>query len=148
MSDQPFKVRVRATGRGLAGVYVRQQRLDVGDPVQFDVQDERVSALEYFLAAVGGDLVNGFRKVARQRRLEVADVEAVVSAILENPLVFLDVIGETGHPGVKSLLVHVYVSAFEPEQALRDAWSEACRRSPMFNTLNRSVDLRFEFKMV
>src|SRR4051812_782392 len=89
MDDAEWTLRVRATDADRATVYVRGRSFVVGAPAQFDERYDEVAAVEYVLAAVGGDLVNGFRLAARRRRLPVADVEAVVGGALGNPLVYL-----------------------------------------------------------
>ncbi|HEX5498887.1 MAG TPA: hypothetical protein VFX03_06665, partial [Thermomicrobiales bacterium] len=99
---------MRATDRERATAYVRQHRFAVGAPAHFDERYDAVSAVEYVLAAIGGDLVNGFRRVARRRRLPIDDVEAVVAGRLANPLAYLGVVGETGSPGLGRVSVRVY----------------------------------------
>lgn len=117
-----WDVRLRAMDDGTATAYVRGQRFAVGVPLQFDSEYEHVTALEYLLAALGGDLANGFRARARRKRLAIHDVEAVVSGRVNNPLTHVGVVGEDGHPGLDWASVRLYVSSDEDEQALQDAW--------------------------
>ena len=85
MEEVSWTLRVRATGTNLATVYARQHRFTVGVPVQFDEQYDQVTALEYALAALGADLVNGFHLAARRRRITLTDVEAVVDRGARQP---------------------------------------------------------------
>ena len=119
MDEVTWTLRVRATGTNLATVYARQHRFTVGVPVQFDEQYDQVTALEYALAALGADLVNGLRLAARRRRIALTDVEAVVTGALDNPLTYLGVVGEEGHPGLARVTIRVYVST--------DAEAQDCR---------------------
>jgi uncharacterized OsmC-like protein len=128
-------VRVRATTPGGVTTYARSHAFEVGTALPFDVEQGRVTALEYLLGALGGDLVGGFRALARQRRLSIDDVEATVDATLVNPLTHLGVVGERGHPGLERVAVRVHVATLEPEEAVRAAWDEALRRSPLARTL-------------
>lgn len=128
-------VRVRATVSGATTAYARSHAFEVGAALPFDVEEARVTALEYLLGALGADLVGGFRALARRRRLEIDEVEATVDATLSNPLVHLGVVGEEGHPGLETVTVRVHVATLEPEDAVRRVWNEAARRSPLARTL-------------
>ena len=143
-----WSVRVTSTDRDTASVYVRNSRLDVGAPLRFDEEYDRVTAFECFLGAIGADLANGLQVVCRERRIEVHGVEAVVQGELNNPLVHLGVVGEEGHPGLESASVKVYVSAVAEEQRVRDAWQETIRRSPLVSTLGRCVELGLSLEVV
>jgi uncharacterized OsmC-like protein len=112
---------------------------EVGAALPFDVEEPRVTALEYLLGALGGDLVGGFRALAKKRRLAVDDVEATVEATLVNALTHLGVIGETGDPGIERVTIRVHVATLEPEDAVRAVWNETARRSPLLTTLGRAA---------
>jgi OsmC-like protein len=148
MDDGGWTLRVRATDADRATVYVRRHRFAVGTPAQFDEAYDEVTAVEYALAAVGGDLVNGFRRAARRRRLPIAEVEAVVGGALGNPLVYLGVVGETGNPGLARVTARVYVSTEADEAAVEQAWAEALERSPLVHALRPGVDLDLRLALV
>lgn len=141
-----WHVRVRSTDRDTATAYVRGHQFTVGAPVQFDQEYSRVTALEYVLAALGADVVNGFRIVARRRRVAVDQIEATISAALNNPLVHLNVIGEEGHPGVEHAAVRVYVSTDSDEQHVQQVWEETLARSPLVRTLAPAIKLELSVK--
>ena len=107
-----------------------------------------MAGLEYVLGALGADLVSGLRRAARRRRLAVDDVEVVVTGTLNNPLTYLGVIGETGHPGLERVAARVYVAADGDEAALQDAWQEALARSPFVGVLARAVTLELTLKPI
>jgi hypothetical protein len=144
--DFVWEVRVAASGPAAASVYVRQHRFEVGEPVSFDREDGSVSALEHVLGAIGADLVTGFWKRAKRRRLEVDSVEAVVEGRLENPLVFLGVVGETGEPRMESVRVRVWVSTPRPAAEVEAVWREALAASPLATTFRRALDLELSLK--
>jgi hypothetical protein len=139
--DFTWSVRVRAAGRGRATAYVRKSSFEVGIPLQFDPEYERVSALELLLAALGADLVNGLTELARRARVEIHDVEAVVSGRLNNPLTHLAVVGEQGHPGLQQAAVRVYVGSDAEESAVRALWDQTLARSPLVHTLKGAAAL-------
>ncbi len=135
-----WKVRLRATEKGRATAYVRRQQFEVGRPVQFDEHDAQVSALEYVLAAIGADLINGFTALARRRHLLVDQAEVTVAGTLNNPLVHLSVVGEEGHPGLERVAIKLFVSADADEAMLRGVWQETIERSPLVRTLSPVVE--------
>jgi uncharacterized OsmC-like protein len=107
-----------------------------------------VSPVEYLLGALGADLVSGLRIAAKRRRVHLDRTEAAVEGRLDNPLVHLAVVGETGHPGLASARVKVYASSFDPEDTVRQAWAEALERSPLVRTLRNAVELSLELEVV
>ena len=147
-SRDPFQwgLRVSAAGKGRAAVYARSHQFEVGAPIPFDSSSERLSALELVLGAIGADLVNGFRALAERRRIEVDGVEAVVEGRLNNPLVHLGVVGESGHPGMEAVAVKVYVSSLAPPESVREVWEEAVKRSPLACTFARLLKLELNMQ--
>ena len=103
--EMQWSVRVSARDRKTTAAYVRKQRFDVGAPLTFDVEDQRTSALEYVLGALGADLAAGMKQLSYRRRLDVDSVEALVTGELDNPLAHLGVVGESGSPRIGKLHV-------------------------------------------
>jgi hypothetical protein len=148
MNQHRWSLRISSGGRGRANVYVRQHQFAVGAPVQFDEQYNSVTALEYVLGAIGADVVNSLRIIARQRRVDIANVEALVSGSLNNPLTFLGVVGEEGHPGLETLTVRVYVSSIDPEEKIQQIWAETQEKSPLVRTFQPAIKLEMELRVV
>jgi hypothetical protein len=90
-------------------------------------------------------MVNGFRALARKRQVEVDHVEAVVEGELNNPLTYLGVVGESGHPGLERVSVKVYIASLATEEEIRRVWQEMLARSPLVQTFQPVI--RFELSM-
>lgn len=140
-TEASWDLRVRGEGDHRATVYTRSHQFTVGEPLSFDREYEHLTALEQALGALGADAVNGLTVVADRERVEIDDVEATLHAELDNPLTYLGVVGEEGDPGLERVAIKLYVSSPAPEEAVRDVWEEARRRSPLMNTFRASVDL-------
>lgn len=144
--EHTWQVRVSSRPGVDSDVFVRKQKFTVGAPLQFDAEYSGVTALEQLLGAFGADLCQGLLRRARRRRLELDGVEAVVEGRLNNPLAYLDVVGEAGHPGLECLAARVYVSTLHTNDELQPVWEEALRLSPLVNTLRNCVKLELSFK--
>jgi hypothetical protein len=148
MEDYTWTLRVSATEHGQATVFTRQHQFRVGAPVHFDRTYEAVSALEYVLGAIGADLVNGLQTLGRRRRVVIEQLEAVVEGELNNPLTYLGVVGETGHPGLQKVRVKVYVASPEEEAAVHRLWQEMLATSPLVRTFQAAIQLELRLQVV
>ena len=140
-----WTLRVSTAAKDRATVFVRQHQFAVGAPVQFDAAYDSITALEYVLGAIGADVVHGLWALARKRRGEVDHVEAVVEGELNNPLTYLGVVGESGHPGLEQVSVKVYVASIAAEEEVRRIWQEMLDRSPLVRTFQPAI--RFELSL-
>ena len=148
MDRHPWRLRVSAAERGQATVFTRQHQFRVGAPVHFDRTYEAISAVEYVLGALGADVVNGLQILARKQRMHLEQIEAVGEGELDNPLIYLGVIGETGHPGLQTARIKVYVASSEEETAIYRLWDEMLATSPLVHTLRAAVQLELSLQML
>ena len=107
-----------------------------------------VSALEYVLGAIGADLVNGLQILGRSRRVAIEQVEARVEGELNNPLTYLGVLGESGHPGLEKVRVRVYLASSEEETAIHRLWHEMLATSPLVHTFQAAIQLELTLQVV
>jgi len=143
MDTIAFSLRVTAPDADVARVSIGRRRFSIGRPLEFDEASPHVAAIEYVLGAVGGEVVNGLRAFAGRRRLSIDDVEAVVSAELENGLTYLEVIGERGQPKIARLHVKVFAAAADAAAA-RSVFEQMLERLPLVCTLRAALDLTIE----
>ena len=143
-----WTLRVSSEEVGSATAYVRRHRFEVGVPLQFDEAYDQVTALEYVLGAIAADVVVGLRRLARRRRVDVDRVEALVHGRVDNPLTFLQVVGEEGHPGLVAVVLKVYVSSIDPPDRVNAVWEETLRTSPLVRTFRDTVKLELEHEVV
>jgi hypothetical protein len=140
MHGSDLTVRLTPIGRDLARASVRRQQFAIGAPLEFDETSPRVAALEYGLAAIGGEVLNGFRAFASRRRLDIEGIEAVVTAEVENALGYLEVIGEPSQPRITTIHIKLFVAA--PDQtALRTMFDGMVTRLPLVCTLRAATRL-------
>jgi len=140
---KPMTVGLRVTmgGRDRARVSVRRHQFVVGRPIDFDAESSTVMALEYALGALGAELVGGLQEFAVRRRLVLDNVEALVQGEIEDPLVYLEVIGEAGQPRIRRVDIKVYVASPETEQIVRQLFEDVLTRLPLVGTFRGAVQL-------
>ena len=143
-----WNLRVHSEDAGTATVYARRHRFAVGVPLQFDEEYPHVTSLELALGAIASDVVVGLRRMAKKRRVDVDRVEALVQGRVDNPLTFLQVVGEEGHPGLTNVKLKVYVSSIDPPDQVQAIWEETLSVSPLVRTFQQSVTLELEHEVV
>jgi uncharacterized OsmC-like protein len=148
MEDTRWTLRVTAAQPYGSTVHARKHSFATGVPISFDAEYGAITALEYFLGAVGADLVGGIQTIARRRRVEINDIEVVVHGVLHNPMVYLRVVGEVGDAGIRAIEARVYISSLDDEARVRAVWTEVLEASPLANTLAKAVKLDLTYQQV
>src|SRR6185436_3202717 len=95
------------------------------------------------LGALAGEVVSGLRDFAWRRRVDVDQIEAIVSGELEDALAYLEVVGESGRPRIARIHLKVFVSSPD-EHAVRRLWEEMLDRLPLVCTMREAVRLELE----
>jgi uncharacterized OsmC-like protein/TusA-related sulfurtransferase len=144
--EYEWKARARATGKLKSTVYCRNFSIEVGQPASFETSDKNPSAVEYLLAALAGDLTTGFATECSKSRLDVDDIEMTISGKLHNVLAHLGL--EEGDPSFASIDMKCFVSSFEDEAKVRNAWDRVIKRSPLAATLNKAVTIQLKLSIV
>jgi hypothetical protein len=142
------RLRITSTESDGARVSVRRQQFSVGRPLNFDEESPHVTALEYALGALGAEIVSGLRVFAKRRRIELDQVETVVDGELENPLTYLEVVGEAGSPRLSHVSIKVFVASPHDEDTLTRLWNETLERLPLVRTFRHGLDLRLELTLI
>ena len=147
-SEYYWNTRISWQERARSTVYARNNSFMVERQASFKEADAFPSAVEYFLGALGADLVAGFERQANQFQVSLEALEISLKGRLHNPLVFLGVVGEeAGYAGFDLIEGRVYVTAEAEEPRLRQIWEIVQLRSPLLNTLRRCEGLRLNLEL-
>jgi uncharacterized OsmC-like protein len=144
--EYEWRARARATGGLKSTVYCRNFSLEVGQPASFEASDKHPSAVEYLLAALAGDLTTGFATECAKSNLAVDDIEMTINGKLSNILAHLGL--EEGDPSFSSIEMKLFVSSFEDQAKVREAWDRTLGRSPLATTLKKAVDLKIKLSIL
>ncbi len=140
-----WTVRVRWKEGMRATAFARNHAVPVGQPASLDTADPAPAAVEVLLSALGGCLAVGLQMRLSRRGAAVRHLEVALRARASNLLVFLGAEDE-GNPGLERIEGTVYVDADADESALRTAWEETVRRSPVAQTILRGTPISLEVK--
>ncbi len=135
-----WTARVKWTGGMQAKAFVRNHAIALGQPASFDTNDPAPSAVEYLLSALGGCLAVGLAWRASQNGITLRNLEVSLKASSNNILVFMG-LEAGGHPGMQRIDGTLYVDADAEDAVLESLWTETLRRSPVAQSLLRSVPL-------
>ena len=143
-SDHAWAVRARRIGPDETRVYARNHAFAVGAQASLRDSDAHPSAIEYLLGAFASDLLRGFEAQAARRQVAVHAGEINLQGRLDNVLVHLGVVGETGHTGLAAVTGTFYISADVDQEALEEIWRATIERSPLYQTLSRcaAIEIR------
>lgn len=140
-------VRITAESGGSVILYARKEKAVIGRGWSFDIAEPRLSGAEMFLGALASDVVGLFARLAAERRLGVDEIEAKLSAELAAPLALLGVVGSAGEPHYTAIRLRAYVGGSADPARLREAWDEALRRAPLYNTLRRATTVEAQMQV-
>lgn len=141
-----WRLRARSAEHLRSTAYCRNFSIDIGQAASFDERDKYPSAVEYFLAALAGDLSTGFATECAKRNLEVDDIEISVKGRLNNILAHLGI--DEGDPSFASIELKCFISTFEDEANIREAWNYTFERSPLARTIQKAVDFQQKLTIV
>ena len=144
--EYEWRARVRSSGGLKSTVYCRNFSIEVGQPASFESSDKHPSAVEYLLAALAGDLTTGFATECAKRGLTVDDIEMTISGRLNNILAHLGL--EDGDPSFSSIEMKLFISSFEDQAKVQEAWDRTLKRSPLAATLKKAVDLKIKLSIL
>jgi hypothetical protein len=143
-----WTIRANWQGNYQTSVYARNNSFSIQRQFSYREADNFPSALEYLLGALAGDLIAGFEVQASRQRISLEAIEISLNGRLNNPLMALGVIGETeGHAGLERIEGRIYLSTEAEEEQLQNLWQQVRLSSPLFQTLNRALELHLELRL-
>ena len=137
-------LRAMLGGEGRVRIVTRKLSFDTEGRTSQDPDARHPSALDLLVAALATDLISGLAREAARAGHPLRDAEASLSARLDNPLVALGVVGESGHAGLSDVTGSFYVRCDADDSDLREWWAHTLAHSPTYATLERAATLRLD----
>ncbi|PZD96518.1 hypothetical protein DNH61_06840 [Paenibacillus sambharensis] len=143
-----YDMKFRGTSNDLATVkiYTSKNSFQIEKQISFDSDYEPVSSMEYFAGSVLSSILLTLLEQSKRSGLIIEEVEGVLNLSLENPLTLVGVRGYDEEPAIRKIAVTVFLFVELEDQDFDDFCFRALRKSPIYNTLMRSMELEVMFK--
>lgn len=107
--------------------------------------DSGPNPLEYILAALGASQTAAYQLIAAEKGIELQNVKIKLKGLIDLKG-FLE-LDKNVKPGFLNLEYDVLIVSDEDPEILQDLIREADRRSPILNTLSRTVEVEGQLKL-
>jgi 6-phosphogluconate dehydrogenase (decarboxylating) len=143
-----FDISFRGTSNDLSTVkiYTNKNGFQIEKQISFDSEYKPISSLEYFAGSVLSSILLSFLEQSKKRGSIIEEMEGVLNLSLENPLSLIGVKGYDEEPLISKMTVIVYLYVDLEDKAFDDFCANALAKSPIYNTLKRSMELEVLFK--
>lgn len=146
--SQMFDVTFRGTSNDLSSVkiYTNKNSFQIERQISFDTEYKPISSLEYFAGSVLSSILLTLLEQSKKRDSIIEEIEGVLNLTLENPLSLIGVKGYDEEPFISKMAVTVFLYVELEDEAFDDFCLSALAKSPIYNTLKRSMELEVIFK--
>jgi len=143
-----FDVNFRGTSNDLSSVkiYTNKNSFQIEKLISFDSESKPISSLEYFAGSVLSSILLTFLEQSKKRGPNIEEIEGVLNLSLENPLSLIGVKGYDEEPFISKIIVTVFLYVDLEDKAFDDFCLSTLAKSPIYNTLKRSMELEVIFK--
>lgn len=143
-----FDVNFRGTSSDLSSVkiYTNKNSFQIEKLISFDSESKPISSLEYFAGSVLSSILLTFLEQSKKRGPIIEEIEGVLNLSLENPLSLIGVKGYDEEPFISKMVVTVFLYVDLEDKAFDDFCLSTLAKSPIYNTLKRSMELEVIFK--
>jgi hypothetical protein len=143
-----FDMSFRGTSNDLSTVkvYTNKNSFQIEKQISFDSESKPITSLEYFAGSVLSSILLTLLEQSKQRGSIIEEMEGVLNLSLENPLSLVGVKGYDEEPNIQKMTVTVFLYVDLEGQDFDDFCYGALRKSPIYNTLRRSMELDVIFK--
>ena len=141
-------LRALARPDGHVRLVTRNLAFDAEKQVGLDPGATHPAALDLLVGALAADLLGGLLRAATRAGVSVHDAELRLEARLDNPLVALGVVGESGSPALASVHGTLFAGCDADEARMRELWDHACAHAAVLATLRRSASIHITLRLV
>jgi len=138
----------RGTANDLSAVkvYTNKNSFVTEKQISFDSEYEQISSVEYFAGSVLSSVMLTLLEQSKKKGSIIEEIEGVLKLSLENPLSLLGVRGYDEEPYIRKITMTVYLFAELEDDEFDEFCFHALKKSPIYNTLKKSMELEIQFK--
>ncbi|WP_127447891.1 OsmC family protein [Veillonella sp. 3310] len=126
-------------------VYTANDAIQVTSDVNFDIQGDAKSSLNYFASSIMGGIAHTIINEGKRAHLEIEELEGKIHLTLAEPLTILGVKGYHEPPSIKTCHITYYVYADTDNDSLIFFCNEALKKSYIYHTLQQAMELTIQF---
>lgn len=123
-------------------VYNNKNFLDVDSEINFDIDKDSLSSLEYFSASLIGGILHSIVANAKRKDILIEDLEGRVSFTLKNPLVLLGVNGYEESPKITNCTIKIYAYSDLDDEELEKFCLSSLSKCFMYETLKETIGIK------
>ncbi len=141
-------MKFRGTSNDLSTVkiYTNKNSFAIEKQISFDSEYKPISSVEYFAGSVLSSILLTLLEQSKKRGFIIEEIEGVLNLSLENPLSLVGVKGYDEEPSIQNITVTVFLFVDLEDKDFDDFCLGALKKSPIYNTLKRSMELEVFFK--
>jgi len=138
----------RGTANDLSAVkvYTNKNSFVTEKQISFDSEYEQISSVEYFAGSVLSSVMLTLLEQSKKKGSIIEEIEGVLNLSLENPLSLVGVRGYDEEPYIRKITMTVYLFAELEDDEFNEFCFHALKKSPIYNTLKKSMELEIQFK--
>lgn len=145
-----FDMSFRGTSNTLSSVkiFTNNNSFQIEKQISFDTDYQEISSIEYFAGSVLSSIMLTLLEQSKKRGSMIEEIEGVLKLSLENPLSLLGVKGYDQEPIIKKMSITVFLYIELEENDFDDYCHQLLKKCPIYNTLNRTMELEVNFKQL
>ncbi len=126
-------------------IYTANDAIQVTSDVNFDIQGDAKSSLNYFASSIMGGIAHTIINEGKRFHLDIEELEGKIHITLAEPLTILGVKGYEEAPSITTCHITYYVYADTDDDTLMSVCHNALQRSYIYHTLQHAMELTIQF---
>lgn len=129
-------------------LFTANDAIMLSSQVNFDIQSEEKSALDYFATAILGGILASTKAIFAQHHADILELEGKIWLNLTNPLTLLNVHGYDSPPKISEGKIKIYISSDLVEDEFTHLTQKALARCFVYQTLKTAFPFAIDFEQV
>lgn len=130
-------------------ILTNKTNISVDSTINFDIENEKISSIEYFATAILSDLLFSIINFGKKSNVYIDDLEGKIDITVSSPLSLLNVKGYDDLPNIEkiNIIIYLYLDV-ETENEFILFCEKAIEISYIYNLLKTTGKIELNFKRV